>query len=187
MDANAIKQWLVVLDQLTYYDLFRLTPRASYDELKYAFHSFCDTFHPDAHSTRPQWERDAIGKIFRRGTEAYRILSDPELRVRYDQALNGGMAQPQEIILGMQVDRPSGSLAVGPQRLIDKLRTPAARPFVLRAEELQKKGDPKQAKIQLVLAMHMDPGNPALETFQKELEEAIQKKDQESKKAWQKG
>lgn len=186
MDEAAIKQWLVVLDQLTYYDLFRVTPRATYDEVKYAFHGFCDTFHPDAHATRPAWEREAIGRIFRRGTEAYRILSDPELRVRYDQALAGGAGNAQDIIVGMHVERPSGSIAVGPQRLIDKLRTPAARPFVLRAEELHKKGDSKQAKIQLVLAMHMDPGNPALEAFQKELEAAIQKKDAEAKKAWQK-
>ncbi len=185
MDEGAIRQWLAVLDQLTYYDLFRVTPRATYDELKYAFHVFCDTFHPDAHATRPAWEREAIGRIFKRGTEAYRILSDPELRIRYDQALSGGSGA-QEIIMGMQIERPSGSIAAAPQRLIDKLRTPAARPFVLRAEELHKKGDSKQAKIQLVLAMHMDPGNAALEAFQKELEAAIQKKEQEAKKAWQK-
>jgi hypothetical protein len=53
---------------------------------------------------------------------------------------------------------------------------------VLRAEELMKKGDPKQAKIQLVMALHMDRGNPALEAFAKQLDEAIAAE----KKTWNK-
>jgi hypothetical protein len=69
---------------------------------------------------------------------------------------------------------------------VDQLRSPAARPFVLRAEELAKGGDPKQAKIQLVMAMHMDKGNPALTEFAKQLDLAIVAKSDEDKKSWKK-
>jgi hypothetical protein len=69
------------------------------------------------------------------------------------------------------------------------VRTPGARPFVLRVEELAKKGDPQQAKLQLVMAMHMDPKNPALEAYAKELDEAIKAKKstaEEANKSWKK-
>jgi hypothetical protein len=71
-------------------------------------------------------------------------------------------------------------------RLVDTLRNAGARPFVLRAEELFKKGDPKQAKVQLVMALHMEKGNTALDAFAKQLDEAVAKKAEEDKKAWQK-
>jgi hypothetical protein len=71
-------------------------------------------------------------------------------------------------------------------RLVDRLRNAGARPFVLRAEELFKKGDPKQAKVQLVMALHMEKGNTALDAFAKQLDEAVAKKAEEDKKAWQK-
>jgi hypothetical protein len=47
-----------------------------------------------------------------------------------------------------------------------------------------KKGDPKQAKIQLVMAMHLDDKNPALEAFAKELDDKIRAKTLEDKKSW---
>jgi hypothetical protein len=57
---------------------------------------------------------------------------------------------------------------------------------VVRAEELAKKGDPQQAKLQLVMAMHLDTKNPALEAYAVELDSAIKAKAELSKKAWKK-
>ena len=94
MDWDVIKQWLEVLDELSYYDLLRASPEASSDELKRAFYAFANDFHPDAHGGRPKQEHDAIGVIFKRGTEAYRVLSSPTLRMRYDDALLGGDVRP---------------------------------------------------------------------------------------------
>ena len=185
MDGLALRQWLAALDSISYYDLFRAPPRATYDELRAAFHLFAETFHPDAHRGRHPNEQAAIGRIYRRGTEAWRVLSDPTLRARYDEAVANGILRPENLIVEMDGPR---SLAPPPSagggRLIDKVRAPGARPFVLRAEELLKKGDPKQAKIQLVMAMHMDKGNAALEAFGKQLDEAIAAKAEEDKKNW---
>src|SRR5690349_19686223 len=157
MDGGAIRQWLAALDAISYYDLFRVPRDATPDALRGAFHSFAETFHPDVHSWRHPNEQAAIGYIFRRGTEAYRVLSDPMLRPRYDEALANGILRPESLVV--EIDAPRAT--VPPGRLVDKVRAPGARPFVLRAEELLKKGDPKQAKIQLVMAMHMDANNPA--------------------------
>ena len=59
------------------------------------------------------------------------------------------------------------------QRIEDQVRVSGARPFVLRASQLLKSGDPKQARIQLTMAMHMDAGNAALETLMVEIESQI--------------
>jgi len=189
MDAVAIRQWLATLDAISYYDLFRVAPSANFDDLRAAFHSFAETFHPDVHRWRHPNEQAAIGVIYRRGTEAYRVLSDPTLRIRYDEALANGILRPENLVVEMEMGKPSmagGGGGPASVRLIDRVRSPGARPFVIRAEELAKKGDPKQAKIQLVMAMHMDKGNAALEAYAKELDEAIAKKAQEDKQAWRK-
>jgi len=194
MDADAIRQWLAALDSISYYDLFRVPRETTADGIRSAFHSFAESFHPDGHQWRHPSEQAAIGYIFKRGTEAYRVLSDPQLRARYDEALASGILRPESLIVEMDGPRSArgpvggagGASAAAPGRLIDRVRSPGARPFVIRAEELKKKGDPKQAKIQLVMAMHLDAKNPALEAFAKELDEAIQAKASEDKKNWQK-
>ena len=174
MDGDAIRQWLAALDAISYYDIFRVEKNASPDALRNAFHTFAESFHPDVHVWRHPNEQAAIGFIFRRGTEAYRVLSDPGLRARYDEALANGILRPEQLIVDIDNPQAKRSLAPGtPVRLVDKVKMPGARPFVLRAEELLKAGDPRQARIQLVMAMHMDKGNPALEAYAKELDEAI--------------
>ncbi len=185
MDWEFIAQWLEVLDTLSYYEIFRVQQGVGADDLRAAFYAFASDFHPDAHSGRPRRERDAISHIFKRGNEAYRVLSSPPLRARYDEALALGDVRPQHLLslsgVATESQMPPAAAKGG-----DRMRNPSARPFIMRAEELFKKGDAKQAKIQLVLAMHMDPSNPALETFLSEIEGAIFRRNEEDKKKWQK-
>lgn len=191
MDGDAIRQWLAALDSISYYELFRVEKSATHDAVRDAFHAFAESFHPDSHHWRHPTEQAAIGYIFRRGTEAYRVLSDQQLRFRYDEALANGILRPENLIVDADGPRshsmapPNTAGGLG-NRLSDKVRNPNARPFVLRVEELAKKGDPQQAKLQLVMAMHMDRGNPALEAYAKELDEAIKAKAEEAKKSWKK-
>jgi curved DNA-binding protein CbpA len=186
MDAIAIRQWLAALEAVSYYELFRVSKGATHDELRAAFHSFAESFHPDVHNWRHPNEQAAIGYIFKRGTEAYRVLSDPELRRRYDEALANGILRPENLVVDLDGPRSLAGSRAASGRVSDKVRTPGARPFVVRAEELMKKGDPKQAKIQLVMAMHMDPKNPALEQYAKELDGAAKAKAEEEKRNWKK-
>lgn len=192
MDTESLRQWLNALDSISYYDLFGKAPDTQYDELRRAFHSFAESFHPDAHRWRHPNEQAAIGRIYRRGMEAWRVLSDVGLRARYDEALKNGILRPENLIVEADGPQSGRMRAAGPAAadskapLVDKIRNAGARPFVMRAQELLKKGDPKQAKIQLVMAMHMDRGNAALEAFGKELDAAIAEKAQAEKKSWNK-
>jgi DnaJ-class molecular chaperone len=186
MDGPTLRQWLAALDSISYYELFSVANTVSHDELRRAFHTFAESFHPDAHRWRHPTEQDAIGRIYRRGTEAWRILSDPTLRARYDEAVANGILRPESLVVEMDGPRSHVPSSSAGGRLLDKVRSPGARPFVIRAEELMKKGDAKQAKIQLVMALHMDKGNPALEAFSKQLDEAISKKAEEDRKSFKK-
>jgi curved DNA-binding protein CbpA len=194
MDVMALRQWLAALDSISYYELFRVRNSVNHDELRAAFHAFAESFHPDAHRWRHPNEQAAIGTIYRRGTEAWRVLSDPVLRARYDEAVANGILRPENLIVEME-GSPMSKRSLAPKPgtpgaanlpLLEQVRSPGARPFIIRSEELFKKGDPKQAKIQLVMAMHMDKGNPAFEAYGKTLDAAIQKKAEEDKKNWKK-
>jgi DnaJ-class molecular chaperone len=144
-------------------------PRAGQDEIRRAYHGFAATFHPDGHALRPATELAAILRIFTRGTEAYRVLSDPASRVRYDEQ----RATPQgQVRLADAATGPKApSSAVG--RLEDHVRSARARPFAQQAEALAKTHDYGKAKLQLRLAMNIDPDNPALEAYLRELESRI--------------
>jgi curved DNA-binding protein CbpA len=174
MDEGAIRAWLAVLDNVTYYTLLGAEAGASPDDIKQAFHVFAETFHPDAHTGRPPAQREAIGRIFRRGTEAYRVVSDPVLRGQYDASLAEGM--PPSIASRRSSLPPARERPAGPKTLADALRSPTARPFARRAEELAKAGDYKQAKLQLTMARHHEPQNEALEEFLKTIEAKIRTK-----------
>src|SRR5580693_6561892 len=86
--AESVFAWLAVLDELTYYELFGLRQGATPDEVREAFHVFCDVFHPDRHLGRPAEERQAVSSIFMRGTEGYLVLSDMGFRDRYDAQIS---------------------------------------------------------------------------------------------------
>jgi curved DNA-binding protein CbpA len=163
--------WLHVLDELTYYELFGLPTAAPPDAIQSAFHRFCDTFHPDRHLARSDEERAALLAIFKRGTEAYLVLCDAALRSQYDAQLRAqAQPQPPPRISHSAVPRARSTHAPGPPRLEDAARSPSSRPFARRAEELMSTGDLRQAKLQLVMANHLDPGNEALVAALKQLE-----------------
>ena len=164
-----IFSWLGLLDELTYYELFGVESDASADDVRAAFHSFCDVFHPDRHLTRTQEERDALSAIFKRSTEAYLVLSDESLRSQYDRNLAVRTTDRPPRISHSARAAPRKTQGA-PAKLEDAVRSPSSRPFARRAEELMRAGDFRQAKLQLVMANHLDPENEAIETALRELE-----------------
>jgi curved DNA-binding protein CbpA len=161
--------WLAVLDDLTYYELFGLDPHAGADDVRTAFHVFCDTFHPDRHFSRPDPEREAVSAIFKRGTEAYLVLGDVGLRGHYDAELT---ARPKSLPPRIRFSshaRPARSQAPEAARLEDAASA-MARPYARRAEELIRAGDFRQAKLQLVMATHFDRDNAILLAALQEVE-----------------
>lgn len=170
----AIAQWMSVLDDLTYYELFGVDPSADLDQLRTAYHAFCSTFHPDLHFTRSSDDHHAVSVIFKRGNEAYFVLSDARRREHYDaQLAQRPDERPRRVAFSSVVQSAPRSSAASPLPLEDCVRSPSARPFARRAEELTAQGDFRQAKLQLALAIFKDPGNDALSTAMDDLERRL--------------
>jgi curved DNA-binding protein CbpA len=198
MDREALVGWLAVIDKVSYYELLGVRPDAGQDQIRRAFHGFAATFHPDTHAVRPPDERAAISRIFTRGTEAYRVLSDTTLKSRYDEQRSGpSQATRLSNVPTSPGGRGPGASAKPPAppppppssrsvagasvaatapragtvgKLEDHVRNMRARPFAQQAEMLAKKLEYGKAKLQLKLAMNMDPDNPALQAYLTELD-----------------
>jgi curved DNA-binding protein CbpA len=185
MDPS-IDSWLAILDKVSHYELLGVQPGSGGDALRRAYQGFASTFHPDIHMHRTAAERDSVNRIFKRGTEAYRVLSDAALRSRYDEQRTGRPSAPSATArpaplppqaAGASVAPPSGPRPGVPSkiagRLEDFVKNPRARPYAQQAEAFAKKGEHGKAKLQLKLAMNFDQGNPALEAYLKELDVLI--------------
>ncbi len=78
------------LDLLDYYTLLQVDDAASTDDIRTAFHNFALRYHPDRHADTGEFNILRAAQIYRRGTEAYRVLCDPKLRREYDEGLREG-------------------------------------------------------------------------------------------------
>ena len=171
MDSPVLVEWIELLDDLDYYELLNVARGGTVDEVRAAFRAFAEAFHPDGHPGRSPAELSALDAIFKRGTEAYAVLTDPALRARYDAKAASSQGVPPRLQSAPPSSAAGGSQA--PPRLADQVRSPSARPFVLRAEELVEKGDLKQARLQMVMAKHYDQGNDVLEDYLRFIEEEM--------------
>lgn len=68
---------------LNYYRLLGIPPDSGQRRIKSAYRSLAKRFHPDRNSGS-----ETAAELFRQVNHAYRVLSDPQLRARYDQKLS---------------------------------------------------------------------------------------------------
>ena len=157
-NARNIRDWNEVLDESSYYEILGVLEIADEAAIKAAFHAFAEAFHPDAHREADPATLDAVKRVFQRGAEAYRVLSHPELRPRYDLGLAKGILRLES------KDVPNRAALGKPARSLEDLCiTAAARLFARKAEQLIGKGDLSGAKRELVTALSQDGGkNPEL-------------------------
>jgi len=84
---TAVSAWLDVLDQLDHYEVLGIGRDASLQAIQDAFHLFSERFHPDRHRGQSPNLHESIVRIFRRGSEAYRVLRHVGSRAEYDLEL----------------------------------------------------------------------------------------------------
>ena len=78
------------LDQLDYYTLLGVGDDAPIAEIKRAFRQFARRYHPDRFAGAAPEKVERASAIYRRGSEALQILTDPIARAAYDAALRQG-------------------------------------------------------------------------------------------------
>ncbi|GLD97147.1 hypothetical protein PINS_up005830 [Pythium insidiosum] len=80
-----------------YYKILGVARDASQKEIKKAYRKQALEWHPDKHADKEDSEREEVNKKFHDIAEAYEILSDEELRARYDRGEDvTGNAQQQQ-------------------------------------------------------------------------------------------
>ncbi len=156
-DIERIFEWDALIDQSSYYEILGLLEIADQGAIRKAFHEFAVAFHPDAFPEADDETADALRRVFQRGAEAYRVLSRADSRAEYDLLLAKGVLRLDGTIEPPPLQRRSDI------RSLDELcRSPGARRFAKRAEELISGGDLTGAKRELQLALREDGENPEL-------------------------
>jgi curved DNA-binding protein CbpA len=156
-DIERIFEWDALIDQSSYYEVLGLLEIADSGAIRKAFHEFAVAFHPDAFPEADEETSAALRRVFQRGAEAYRVLSRPDSRTDYDLALAKGQLRLDTSIAPPPLQRHSDI------RSLDELcRSPGARRYAKRAEELISSGDLTGAKRELQMALREDGDNAEL-------------------------
>ena len=77
-----------------HYELLRVSPTASREELRQAFRSLSKRYHPDT----TDLPTDEAERVFRQLRQAYAVLSDPMARQRYDGELHQVALAPTPVV-----------------------------------------------------------------------------------------
>ena len=131
-----------------HYQILRVWPTASEDQIKKAYFSLAKLHHPDVVTNKSEEERDAQEIDFKLINEAYAVLSDPVRRREYDESLkakSGG--DPATSAAASETDKRSAQLAYE------------------QARTAMKHNRYDKAVVLLKSAIKYDPSNPAYHSW----------------------
>ncbi|MBI5485841.1 MAG: DnaJ domain-containing protein [Deltaproteobacteria bacterium] len=149
--AASVHRAFEALDQSSYYQVLGVSSADPQELIRRAFHRRATQLHPDRHRDTPEPVRSEVYALFKRMTEAYRVLIDPDLRRSYDAGLAAGRLR-----LTDEID------AARPKSDDDTLGTPAGRQHYRAAKDALAAGDLQGAELNLSLAMSYEPNSPLL-------------------------
>ncbi len=153
------------LEQLDYYALLSVRPDASGDDIKRAYHRVAGIYHPDGHRQADPGVRECLNTVFKRMSEAYRVLGDFSRRKQYDANLAQGRTRMD------QAKREQ----TGPRSPDAALKTPTGKRLFMQALDQIKRKDYKGAKQNLQLALfHEGQGCTAITEKQAEVDRLIE-------------
>jgi curved DNA-binding protein CbpA len=148
--------WAESLQDVSYYTVLRVPPDATTAQVKESFHGIALRCHPDRFVDEPEDVCQAAGEVFKRAVEAYRVLSQPDLRATYDEQLEHGKVR---IVEGSMPTPPPPAVL----RTLEDLATSAkAKQFARRADLLLSVGKLDEARVALASACQDDPDNDEL-------------------------
>ncbi|MDB4977604.1 MAG: DnaJ domain protein [Myxococcaceae bacterium] len=156
------------LEALDYYRLLSVEPSASPDQIRHAFHQFAAKYHPDKFTAQGAEAQhvERANQIYRRGAEAYKVLTNLQRRKLYDAQLAEGRLR-----FDRQYEAPAERTPQNKWPI--KVKSPMARPFATKAEQAFKAGDWGNAKVNLRMALSKDAGNAQIAELLAELEQKL--------------
>jgi curved DNA-binding protein CbpA len=158
---------LAMSEEQSYYEILRVPSTASSADVKAAFHEFALACHPDQYVDAPADVSRAAGEVFKRGVEAYKVLTKAEWRAKYDEGLLKGKLR----FVPGEAERPPPP---PPTRTLEQIaKTPRAKQYALKADRLISVGKLEEARVALVTAMQDDYDNDELKERLNLLYEAL--------------
>lgn len=151
---------------MNYYDILRVAGDASPAEVQQAFHELSLRCHPDRFVEEGPEVARAAAAVFKRAAEAYNVLRKPALRKRYDAELRKGQLKLDERAIEQKKQHEQRTLFM-------IARTPSAKKYAARADELLARGKLDEARVQLISATQHDPYNEELKERLDVLYEAL--------------
>ncbi len=156
-----------LVDDLDYYQLLELERGAPASVVKRAYYDASRKFHPDANRHLAGADRDALGRIAKRISEAYQVLRDARRRMAYDEQLTGGTNR---------IPLSQAEARADKQALDDYLgKTPNGRRFFGLARADIDKGDLASAARNLKMALTFEPTNDGFKRKAEEVKQALRK------------
>jgi curved DNA-binding protein CbpA len=160
--------WAESIPTLSYYAILQVEPAAEPADIKAAFHSFALRCHPDRYVDDGVEVSAAAAEVFKRGVEAYNVLSKPTLRERYDKVLaKGGLRLDPDALDSVPAPAPKG------KPLEEVAQTQRGKQHAIKAERLISIGKLEEARIMLVNATMEEPFNEELKERLNILYEAL--------------
>ena len=150
------------IDQMDYYQILRVKPRAFTQEIKKSYFDQSRQFHPDKYFSEDPNLQAMITKIFKRINEAYKVLSDTEKRAAYTKGIN---SDQRKQLLRYDRRKLETLQKGGPE---DEGQTAMGKKYYQLAKTSMQNKDYKSARINLQLAVKMEPNN---QTFRARLAE----------------
>ncbi len=153
----ALQNRLSQLEEQSYYEILRLPSGAPLSDVKASFHDFALDVHPDRYVDAPRDVAAVASEIFKRGVEAYKVLSNPKTRAAYDEGLLAGRLRYVE-------GRPAPAAPVVARMLtLEEIALrPRAKQHALRADRFIAARRLEDARLALVSAIQEDYDNDEL-------------------------
>lgn len=159
------------LDLLDYYTLLGVDPDATPAEVKKAFRTFARRYHPDRFSGDDAEKLARSTQIYRRGSEALQVLTNPVSRRAYDRLLRLGKTRLSAD------DRDRAEAADRAERTVPRrrratgpIRSAAALRFYEKAAVAARSGKWREAWRLMKSALDAEPDNELLRTRLNQIE-----------------
>jgi curved DNA-binding protein CbpA len=138
------------LDDLGYYEVLGLAPEADFLEVRDAYYARAQELHPDRFvASSDEGLKKRVYTVYKRVTEAYGVLQDPELRARYDRGAAEGWRRLPAVERSRRLDAEERSIS-----------QPWARVYYRSAKAKLEAGRLGEAAIDLALGLSVEPAAP---------------------------
>lgn len=153
---TALQNRLELIEEQSYYEILRVPSGAPVSDVKAAFHDFALDVHPDRYVDAEAADSRVAAEIFKRGVEAYKILSNPKTRASYDEGLIAGRLRYVE-------GRAPAAKPVSRTLTLEEVALrPRAKQHALKADRFIAAGRLDEARVALVSAIQEDYDNDDL-------------------------